>query len=105
MKPLNVRTSRRIVGLFVFAALLSSATVRSAQAAISCHQINAKAAGQDLGGGMTEANVIGGGLLHGTTQANFAIVGGTAPVFTIQDQWCSRPTTEISLLPCPARST
>lgn len=53
-----------------------------ADAAVSCHKINAKGVGQDLGGGMTQAQVIGGGLLHGTTAASFA-VGGAAPVFLL----------------------
>jgi hypothetical protein len=50
-----------------------------AQAAPECHTINARADGQDLGGGATQAHVIGGGLLHGTTDANFVItdVSGT----------------------------
>ncbi len=54
-----------------------------AHAAVSCHKINAKGVGQDLGGGVTQARIIGGGLLHGTTQGNFAITGGAPPVFTI----------------------
>lgn len=54
-----------------------------AQAAVSCHKINAKGVGQDLGGGMTEAQIIGGGLLQGTTQGSFAVTGGSPPVFLI----------------------
>ncbi len=54
-----------------------------AHAAVSCHKINAKGVGQDLGGGMTQARIIGGGLLHGTTQGSFEITGGAPPVFTI----------------------
>lgn len=54
-----------------------------AHAAVSCHKINAKGVGQDLGGGMTQARIIGGGLLHGTTQGSFAITGGSPPVFAI----------------------
>ena len=54
-----------------------------AHAGVSCHKINAKGVGQDLGGGNTEAHVIGGGLLQGTTRAHFDITGGSAPVFVI----------------------
>lgn len=43
--------------------------------ATSCHKINAKGVGQDLGGGITQANISGGGLLHGTTEGNFDITG------------------------------
>ena len=54
------------------------------EAAVSTHQINAKGAGQDLGGGQTEARVIGGGLLSGRTTAQFAITGDAFPVFEIE---------------------
>ena len=46
-----------------------------ARAALSCHKINARGVGQDLGGGATEAQIIGGGLLEGTTAAQFIITG------------------------------
>jgi len=49
----------------------------------SCHTINAKGIGQDLGGGSTTAQIVGGRLLHGTTVGTFAIVGGAPPVFAI----------------------
>ena len=55
----------------------------SAEAAVSCHKINAKGVGQDLGNGMTEAQIIGGGLLHGTTAAIFSVVGGAPPALLI----------------------
>ena len=47
------------------------------QAATACHKINAKGAGQDLGGGNTTARISGGGLLQGTTAAHFEITGGS----------------------------
>jgi hypothetical protein len=53
-------------------------------AAVSTQKINAKGAGQDLGGGDTQARVIGGGLLSGTTTAHFVITGGSPPVFLIE---------------------
>ena len=67
--------------MFVIAAALVA--VGTAQAGVSCHKINAKGAGQDLGGGNTQAQIIGGGLLQGTTQASFGITGGTPPLFSI----------------------
>ncbi len=54
-----------------------------AGAAASCHKINAKGVGQDLGNGSTVANINGGGLLNGTTEGTFTITGGTAPLFLI----------------------
>ena len=59
------------------------AATSQAYAGISCHKINSKGVGQDLGGGMTEARIIGGGLLQGTTQGSFIITGGAPPLFTI----------------------
>jgi hypothetical protein len=61
-----------IVGTLVMAS--------HAEAAESCHKINAKGVGQDLGGGMTEAQIVGGGLLHGTTEGNFIITGFSGTV-------------------------
>jgi hypothetical protein len=58
-------------------------TIGPANAAGSCHKINAKGVGQDVGNGVTQAQVIGGGLLHGTTAGNFAITGINAGVATI----------------------
>jgi len=51
-----------------------------ASASVSCHKINAKGFGQDLGGGMTTARIVGGGLLHGTTAATFVITGFSGTV-------------------------
>jgi hypothetical protein len=70
----------RVVGCAVAGAMLLAG---QGQAGVSCHQINAKGVGQDLGGGMTAASIIGGGLLHGTTAGAFTIVGGAPPVFAI----------------------
>ena len=73
----------RIAQRSAFIAAAVIATLGQAHAAVSCHKINAKGVGQDLGGGITEARIIGGGLLHGTTQGNFVITGGAPPVFAI----------------------
>ena len=72
-----------IVTPILVAVAAGAMLVGPAHAAVSCHKINAKGAGQDLGGGMTQAQIIGGGLLHGTTQGRFAITGGSPPVFSI----------------------
>jgi hypothetical protein len=54
------------------AALGCLVTSTQALAAESCHKINAKGVGQDLGGGQTVADIKGGGLLNGTTKGSFA---------------------------------
>ena len=74
---------RRLIQVSLFAVAASLMVVGSAHAAVSCHKINAKGAGQDLGGGMTRAQIIGGGLLHGTTQASFVVTGVSPPVVSI----------------------
>jgi hypothetical protein len=78
-----MKSQRRIVRLIVFVIVGGLMMVSQAQAAESCHKINAKGVGQDLGGGMTEAQIIGGGLLDGTTEGNFVITGGSFPLFSI----------------------
>lgn len=74
-------------GKYVCAAMVVLAgglfVATHASAAVSCHKINAKGIGQDLGNGATRAQIIGGGLLHGTTVGQFAITGGALPVFDI----------------------
>ena len=78
-----MKTLRKLVDLFLVIVAASLIVASSAHAAVSCHKINAKGAGQDLGGGVTEAQIIGGGLLHGTTVGSFAITGGSPPVLSI----------------------
>ena len=78
-----MKALKRSVELFLFVVAASLLAVSPAHAAVSCHKINAKGVGQDLGGGMTEAQIIGGGLLHGTTQGSFAVTGGAPPVLSI----------------------
>ena len=56
MKPVG-----RVVLLFLFVIVNALTTASQAQAAASCHKINAKGVGQDLGGGVTEARITGGG--------------------------------------------
>ena len=41
--------------------------------------------GQDRGGGVTEAQIIGGGILHGTTLGSFAITRHSARAIVLRD--------------------
>ena len=67
----------------VLGLLLSLGTLTSsAQAGVSCHLINAKGFGQDHGGGQTTANVVGGGLLHGTLAGSITGTGLTGNIAT-----------------------
>lgn len=74
----------RVVPVSIVATLINLAILCPAQADESCHKIMAKGVGQDLGNGMTRAHIIGGGLLHGTTEGNFVITGvdGSVASFT-----------------------
>jgi hypothetical protein len=50
-----------------------------AQAATSCHKINAKAVGQDNFDLTTQATILGGGLLNGTTASTLSVAGVEPP--------------------------
>lgn len=78
-----MNSQERLVRLILFVILGALMMASPAQAAESCHKINAKGVGQDRGGGVTEAQIIGGGLLHGTTEGNFLVTGlsGTVALF------------------------
>jgi hypothetical protein len=67
-----VLTFRRLAMIVVTAGIVMTGNAR---ADVSCHKINARGVGQDLGGGATEAQIIGGGLLEGTTAAQFIVTG------------------------------
>jgi hypothetical protein len=67
-----VQTFLRLALIVVMAGAVMTG---DAGAEVSCHTINARGVGQDLGGGATEAQIIGGGLLEGTTAAQFIITG------------------------------
>lgn len=64
--------------------LAAAAAPATASGAVSCHTINAKGVGQDLGGGRTTADIIGGGLLQGTTAATLTITGFSGTVATFE---------------------
>ena len=55
----------KMLGRFILlVVLVSLGTVlwsSPVQAGVSCHHINARGVGQDLGGGVTQARIIGGG--------------------------------------------
>jgi hypothetical protein len=59
-------------------ALIGAAIAGNAYAGLSCHNINAKGVGQTYPDLSTTASVIGGGLLNGTTAAQFAPSGDAA---------------------------
>ena len=64
--------------------VVAAAVPAAARGAVSCHNINAKGIGQDLGGGQTTAQIIGGGLLQGTTRASFVITGFSGTVASFE---------------------
>ena len=80
-------TMRRLVLLISLTALSSlvlSVPVRAATVHDdSCLSVHARAIGQNLGGGHTEATIVHAGILNGTTSGQLAITGGTPPVFTV----------------------
>jgi hypothetical protein len=49
----------------------------------SCLSVHARAIGQNLGGGRTEAMIVHAGILNGTTSGQLHITGGTPPVLTV----------------------
>ncbi len=65
----------RVGRLFLFVVAATLVIVSQSQAAESCHKINAKGVGLDNGDFTTDAKIIGGGLLHGTTHAAFTPTG------------------------------
>lgn len=76
-----VRKTHVAVGVF---AALAAMMAGQPQAAVSCHKINARGVGQDLGEGVTTARIVGGGLLHGTTLGTFAITGVSGTVASFE---------------------
>src|SRR6478735_9041418 len=76
---------RRVAGLAMLLALPILVQAGPATAAVSCHPINAKGAGQGApsqagdppGLIRTAAQIRGGGLLQGTTTAAFQVTGST----------------------------
>ena len=76
-----MRKTHVAVGVFAAIAIVMAG---QPQAAVSCHKINARGVGQDLGDGVTTARIIGGGLLHGTTLGTFVITGVSGTVASFE---------------------
>ena len=70
---------QRLALMFLFVVAGMLATGAPARAKESCHKINTKAVGHFTGPTTTESQIIGGGLLHGTTTAELTITGVIAP--------------------------
>jgi hypothetical protein len=64
-------------------SLAFAGQAQASVSAVSCHRLNAHGLGQDLGGGMTRAQIFGGGLLEGTTKGVFAVTGFSGTVASI----------------------
>lgn len=77
-----MKTLLKIALLLAIVAVATAAAPASAPAATSCHKINAKGIGKDNGDLTTSAQIIGGGLLHGTTTAAFTPTGFSFPDFS-----------------------
>lgn len=76
-------TLQRVVQLGLVGVLAAVTMTTTTRAEVSCHKINAKGVGEDLGAGQTQARIVGGGLLHGTTVGNFVITGISGTVASI----------------------
>ncbi len=77
-------SSLRKIFLVTLVVLAAAGAPASASGVVSCHTINAKGIGQDLGGGQTQADILGGGLLQGTTEATLTITGFSGTVATFE---------------------
>jgi hypothetical protein len=78
----KVWMARPLLVLGVLVSLGAFTAVTPAQAGVSCHLINAKGAGQDLGNGTTSGHVIGGGLLEGTIAGSLTPTGISGTIAT-----------------------
>jgi hypothetical protein len=84
-----VRAARRVVGWWVVFSLAGAAYADEHH----CREVHARGTGQDLGGGVTHADIRGSRLLRGTTDALFSIVSVQGSVamlvgtvnFTVRD--------------------
>jgi hypothetical protein len=79
-----MRALRRLllIGMLVVSVALGG-QAQAASRAVSCHNVSAHGLGQDLGGGITRARILGGGLLEGTTSGSFAVTGFSGTVASI----------------------
>jgi hypothetical protein len=75
-----MKASGRANRSFLFALVATLLLVFGhADAATSCHKINAKAIGQDNFDLTTRATILGGGLLNGTTASTLSVAGVEPP--------------------------
>ena len=58
-------------------------TASAADGHDSCLTVHARAIGQNLGHGHTEATMVHAGILNGTTVGQLEITGGTPPILTV----------------------
>jgi hypothetical protein len=65
----------RTRSLILAMTIVSLAAAIPARAEVTCHKINAKGEGAFTGPTTTESQIIGGGILHGTTTAELFITG------------------------------
>jgi len=79
-----MRALRRLVLLGTLGVSVAfGGQAQAGASALSCHAINAHGLGQDLGGGITQAQILGGGLLEGTTNGTFTVTGFSGTVASI----------------------
>ena len=78
---------KRLRMLVLFStAVVTAGGAQTTSAAVhhdSCLSVNARAIGQNLGHGRTEATITHAGILNGTTTGQLEITGGTPPLFTV----------------------
>jgi hypothetical protein len=79
-----MRALKRTLVLLILGVAVVAGAPSEAWSAVSCHKIDAGGFGQDLGGGITRAQIVEGGLLQGTTDASFAITGLTGTVASFE---------------------
>jgi hypothetical protein len=84
IKGENMKRLRMLV--LVSAAVVTAGGAQTTSAAVnhdSCLSVNARAVGQNLGHGRTEATITHAGILNGTTTGQLEITGGTPPILTV----------------------
>jgi hypothetical protein len=72
--------------VLVSAAVVTAGGAQTTSAAVHhdvCLSVNARAIGQNLGHGRTQATITHAGILNGTTTGQLEVTGGTPPVLTV----------------------
>ena len=72
--------------VLISAAVVTAVGAQTTSAAIHhdlCLSVNARAIGQNLGHGRTQATITHAGILNGTTTGQLEVTGGTPPVLTV----------------------